>query len=51
MGSILSTFGSLLIGGVVATATVFGIVTSQTSPQGDSPVNVNQPVIEYGSTN
>lgn len=50
MGTILSTFGSLLIGGIVATATIFGVVSSQTAPQGGSPVNVNQPVIEYGST-
>ena len=51
MGTILSTFGSVLIGGIVAGATVFGIVSSQTAPQGESPVNVSQPVIEYGSTN
>ena len=49
MGSILSTFGALVIGGVVASATIVGVVSSQTSPSGDSPVNVNQPVIEYGT--
>jgi hypothetical protein len=51
MGSILSTFGALAIGGIVASATIIGVVNSQTSPSGDSPVNVNQPIIEYGSTN
>lgn len=50
MGTILSTFGSLLIGGIVATATIVGVVNAQTSPSGDSPANVNQPVIQYGST-
>lgn len=50
MKTVLSTFGSLVIGGVVAAATIFGVVSSQTAPQGDSPVNVNQPVIEYGTT-
>ncbi|WP_164519542.1 hypothetical protein [Nocardioides ferulae] len=50
MGSILSTFGSLVVGGIVATATIVGVVSSQTSPSGDSPANVNQPVIEYGTS-
>lgn len=50
MGSIFSAFGSLLIGGIVASATIFGVVTSQTSPTGDSPANVNQPIIQYGAT-
>jgi hypothetical protein len=49
VGSILSTFGALVIGGIVASATIVGVVNSQTSPSGDSPANVNQPIIEYGS--
>ncbi|MEV7428894.1 MULTISPECIES: hypothetical protein [unclassified Nocardioides] len=49
MGSILSTIGSLAIGGIVASATIVGVVSSQTSPSGESPANVNQPVIQYGS--
>ncbi|MDN4163126.1 hypothetical protein [Nocardioides abyssi] len=49
MGSILSTFGALAIGGIVASATIVGVVSSQTSPSGESPANVNQPVIQYGS--
>ncbi|MCW2764899.1 MAG: hypothetical protein JWO11_858 [Nocardioides sp.] len=51
MGSILSTFGALVIGGIVASATVIGVVNAQTSPHGASPANVNQPIIQYGSTN
>lgn len=50
MGSIFSTFASLAIGGIVASATIIGVVTSQTSPSGDSPANVNQPIIQYGAT-
>ncbi|GGO69493.1 MULTISPECIES: hypothetical protein [Nocardioides] len=49
MGSILSTFGSLAIGGIVASATIVGVVSSQTSSSGESPANVNQPVIQYGT--
>ena len=49
MGTILSTVASLVVGGVVATATVIGVVSSATSPSGGSPANVSQPVIEYGS--
>jgi hypothetical protein len=51
MGSILSTFGALVIGGIVASATIVGVVHSQTAPSGHSPANVNQPVITYGATN
>lgn len=45
----MSTFGALVIGGIVASATIVGVINSETSPSGDSPANVNQPVIEYGS--
>lgn len=51
MGNILSTFGSLAIGGIVATATIVGVINSQTGSSGESPANVNQPVISYGTTN
>ena len=42
---------AMIVGGAVATVTVVGVVSSQTSPQGDSPANVNAPVVVYGSTN
>ena len=51
MGTILGTVAAMIVGGAVATVTVGGVVSSQTSPQGDSPANVNAPVVVYGSTN
>ncbi len=50
LGTIAATLGSVLVGGTVAAVTVVGLVTSQTSVKGDSPANVNQPVVEYGAT-
>lgn len=49
MGTILTTIGALVLGGVVAAATVVGVVSSQTAGPDKSPTNVNAPVIEYGS--
>lgn len=49
MGTILTTIGALVLGGVVAAATVVGVVSSQTAAPDRSPTNVNAPVIEYGS--
>lgn len=52
MGSILAAFGSLVIGGVVATTTVVGVVHSQTSAPDRSPVSVNastDSLVTYGS--
>lgn len=51
MGSIVGIVASLFVGGAVATATIVGVISSQTSPPGESPANVSQPVVEYGSTN
>lgn len=50
MGTIISVLGSVIIGGVVATATIVGVVSSQTGTSGPSPANVQQPVVvDYGS--
>ena len=49
LGTIAATLGSILVGGTVATVTVMGLVSSQTSAQGQSPADVNQPVVQYGS--
>jgi hypothetical protein len=51
VGTIVGTIASLIVGAVVASATVFGVVSAQTGASGDSPGNVNQPVIDYGSSN
>ncbi|CAB4741664.1 hypothetical protein GCM10027270_22300 [Nocardioides ginkgobilobae] len=50
MGTILGTVAAMIVGGAVAAVTVVGVVSSQTSPQGDSPANVNAPVVQYGAT-
>jgi hypothetical protein len=47
--TILSTIGALFVGGAVASATVFGLVNSQTASPEKSPVSVNSPEIQYGS--
>lgn len=52
MGSILAAFGSLCIGGVVATTTIVGVVQSQTAAPDQSPVSVNasaDDLVAYGS--
>jgi hypothetical protein len=46
--SIIGGITALLLGSAVAGATVFGLVSSQTSAPAQSPANVNQPVIQYG---
>ena len=52
IGSIFGIVASMLVGGAVATVTIVGVIDSQTStPDGSSPVNVSQPVIDYGSGN
>jgi hypothetical protein len=49
--SILAIIGSMLVGGVVATVTVVGLVHAQTSPSGNSPTNVKNPVaVQYGAS-
>lgn len=52
IGSIVGIVASLVVGGAVATATLVGVISSQTSPDdGASPVNVSQPVVDYGTNN
>ncbi len=50
MQSIIVTVASVVVGGGLAAATVMGVVTAQTNPSNDSQGNVNNPVIDYGST-
>jgi hypothetical protein len=51
VGTILGTLASLIVGGAVATATVFGVVNAQTGPADSSPGSVSNPVVSYGSVN
>lgn len=47
---ILGAVASMIVGAAVATVTIIGLVSSQTGTSGESPANVNQPVIDYGAT-
>jgi hypothetical protein len=50
LGTIAGAVASVLVGGAVATVTVIGLVSAQTGPSSnESPANVNQPVVEYGT--
>lgn len=53
MGSsgLAGLIATMLVGGAVGTATLVGVVNSQTGPPSKSPANVEQPVIDYGSAN
>lgn len=49
--ALLGGVGSVVAGGALATATLMGVVSSQTSPPDRSPADVSKPaVIEYGTT-
>jgi hypothetical protein len=47
---LVGLIASLVVGGAVGTATLVGYVTAETGPPSKSPANVEQPVIQYGST-
>ena len=46
MNSLLGAIVGLIVGGGLATATVVGVVSSQT----ETPASVNQEVVDYGAT-
>ena len=50
MGShLLGAVISAVVGGALASATLVGLVSSQTSAPEQNPVNAEQPAIDYGS--
>ena len=52
MGSLIAAFGSLVIGGVVATGTIVGLVNSQTAAPDQSPVSISSTMddlVPYGT--
>lgn len=51
MSAFLAPIVSVIAGGVLATVTVIGVVSSQTSAPSESPANVQEPTVDYGSTN
>lgn len=48
--SILAPVASLVAGGVLASASVVGLVTTLTSAPSESPANVEAPEYNYGTT-
>ncbi|MDP9823456.1 DUF2613 family protein [Nocardioides massiliensis] len=48
INSIVGAVAALVVGGGIAGATVFGLVSSQTSAPADSPGNAEKPFIQYG---
>jgi TctA family transporter len=54
-GEPLSAFGVVaaasIVGGIVATVTIVGLVSSSVDSSSDNPANVNAPSIDYGSSN
>jgi hypothetical protein len=49
MGNVVAPVLSLFVGGALATATLMGLVSSQTSAPDRSPANAEAPVIDYGT--
>lgn len=50
MRALIIAFASIIVGAGLASATVVGLVSSQTAPPDQSPANVSDPVLEYGAT-
>ncbi len=50
MNTIVGTITSLIIGGAVASVTLVTLVTSQTSTDGNSPVDSTNVEVQYGAT-
>jgi hypothetical protein len=54
VGTILGTIGSMIVGGVVASVTIVGLVSSSVNTSSDTPGDINAPAssqIDYGSGN
>lgn len=51
MTTIFGTIAALTLGAAVGSVTIVGLVNSQTTPSGPSPVSVkDNPTVTYGST-
>ena len=49
MGSVVAPVVSILAGAVLGVTTLMGVVSSQTAAPEQSPGNVEQPTLEYGT--
>jgi hypothetical protein len=50
MGNIVAPVVSCVVGGVLAVATLMGVITNQTSAPEQSPGTVDSPEFSYGTT-
>lgn len=50
INSLIGGLVAILAGGGLAAATVFGVVSNQTEAPSQSPVNSQEPAVDYGST-
>ena len=50
MGTYLAPLVSLLAGGALGTATLMGLISSQTAAPSQSPANAEAPQFDYGNT-
>lgn len=49
MHPVVLSVAGIVVGGTLAGVTLVGIIQSQTDAPGQSPANVSQPVIDYGT--
>lgn len=47
---VLGGIVAIIIGGLLAFLTIFGLITSQMAKPDHSPADANQPFVNYGST-
>ena len=50
MRSVVAPLVSCLVGGVLAVATLMGVITNQTSAPDQSPGTIDTPEFSYGAT-
>lgn len=49
MNPIVMSIVGIVVGGTLAAVTLIGVIESQTDGPDQSPANVSQPVIDYGT--
>ena len=49
MNPVLLSIAGIIVGGTLAGVTLVGLIQSQSDAPGQSPANVSQPVIDYGT--
>jgi hypothetical protein len=50
LGGLIASFVALLLGAIIAGVTLVGLVSSQVNSSGDHTADINNPVIDYGTT-